>query len=156
MAPFFISVSIMSSTSSIKPGAPSAHYSARAMAERSMAIAPSITDVIEAVGPDFDDSSGEFDPTDIDLQSEAWQSIDSSVYRHHYENGRRYHKYRYGRYPIPNDDQEQNRDDWKHAMHMELTEYCTLFRRISGPSQLTLMQRQDLLCTSRRLPAKDC
>lgn len=33
-----------------------------------------------------------------------------------------YHKYRNGRYPIPNDDVEQNRDDMKHAMMLELTE----------------------------------
>lgn len=34
-----------------------------------------------------------------------------------------YHQYRHGRYPIPNDDKEQNRDDMKHAMMLELTEY---------------------------------
>lgn len=33
-----------------------------------------------------------------------------------------YHQYRHGRYPIPNDDEEQNRDDMKHAMMLELTE----------------------------------
>lgn len=146
----------MSSTSSIKLGANSSNYPARAMAERSMAIAPSITDVIEAVGSDFDDSSGEFDPTDIDPQSEAWQSIDSSVYRHHYENGRRYHKYRYGRYPIPNDDGEQNRDDLKHAMHMELTECCAFSDVFPVYSKLTLAQWQHLLCAHRKLPPKDC
>lgn len=27
------------------------------------------------------------------------------------------------RYPIPNDDAEQNRDDMKHAMMLELTKY---------------------------------
>ncbi len=41
-----------------------------------------------------------------------------------------YHQYRNGRYPIPNDDAEQNRDDMKHALTMELTEYVhpTTFR----------------------------
>ena len=33
----------------------------------------------------------------------------------------RYHVYRDGKYPIPNDDIEQNREDMKHAMVLELT-----------------------------------
>ena len=37
-----------------------------------------------------------------------------------------YHQYRHGRYPIPNDDKEQNRDDMKHAMMLELTEYVII------------------------------
>jgi hypothetical protein len=69
---------------------------------------------------DTDHSSGEFDPAEFEPQSDG-QSVSSSVYRHHYENGRRYHKYRYGRYPIPNDEEEQCRDELKHAMHMEIT-----------------------------------
>jgi hypothetical protein len=67
-----------------------------------------------------DDSSGEFDPANFDPESD-WQSIGSSIYRHCYENGRRYHKYRFGRYPVPNDEAEQYRDELKHAMHMEIT-----------------------------------
>ncbi|KAK3989324.1 putative methyltransferase [Cladorrhinum sp. PSN332] len=54
--------------------------------------------------------------------SNASTSITSSIYNHSYENGRRYHAYKYGRYPIPNDDLEQNREDMKHAMMMELTD----------------------------------
>jgi hypothetical protein len=34
----------------------------------------------------------------------------------------RYHYYRDGKYPIPNDDIEQNREDMKHAMVLELTD----------------------------------
>lgn len=33
-----------------------------------------------------------------------------------------YHSFRDGRYPIPNDDIEQNREETKHAMVMELTD----------------------------------
>ena len=54
--------------------------------------------------------------------SHASTSVTSSIYHHTYENGRRYHAYKYGRYPIPNDDLEQNREDMKHAMMMELTD----------------------------------
>ena len=48
-------------------------------------------------------------------------SVASNVYKHEYEHGRRYHSYKHGRYPVPNDDQEQYREDMKHAMMMELT-----------------------------------
>ena len=53
--------------------------------------------------------------------SNASTSVTSSVYAHTYENGRRYHAYKHGRYPIPNDDLEQDREDMKHAAMMELT-----------------------------------
>ena len=37
------------------------------------------------------------------------------------DSASRYHVYRDGKYPIPNDDIEQNREDMKHAMVLELT-----------------------------------
>jgi hypothetical protein len=43
-------------------------------------------------------------------------SLKSSVVDHVYEHGMRYHGFRAGRYPFPNDDVEQNRDDMKHTM----------------------------------------
>ncbi|KAK4176966.1 putative methyltransferase [Triangularia setosa] len=77
-------------------------------------------DLIEAEeGPEEED---EFLAEGWDGSSKASTSVTSSIYAHTYENGRRYHSYRYGRYPIPNDDQEQNREDMKHAMMMELTD----------------------------------
>jgi hypothetical protein len=33
-----------------------------------------------------------------------------------YENGRRFHSFREGRYAFPNDEPEQEREDMKHAM----------------------------------------
>lgn len=64
----------------------------------------------------------EFAASDYDSMTESDSaSITSSVYAHTYENGRRYHTFRNGRYPIPNDDTEQNREDMKHAMMLELT-----------------------------------
>ncbi|KAK8851018.1 Secondary metabolism regulator LAE1 [Apiospora arundinis] len=67
--------------------------------------------------------SGEFEPSDFDEESllDDSTSVGSSVYGHSYRNGRRYHKYRHGRYPIPNDETEQNREDMLHAMMMEVT-----------------------------------
>ena len=48
-------------------------------------------------------------------------SVSSSVYAHTYERGRRYQSFKNSRYPIPNDDIEQAREDMKHVMLMELT-----------------------------------
>jgi trans-aconitate methyltransferase len=41
-------------------------------------------------------------------------SITSSVFEYTYENGRRYHAYRAGQYPLPNDENEQERMDLLH------------------------------------------
>ncbi|KAJ3946945.1 uncharacterized protein N0V96_003322 [Colletotrichum fioriniae] len=68
-------------------------------------------DIIEAGGDVSDDG---FQPSEWDASSSGSTSITSSVLKHSYENGRRY--------PIPNDDIEQNREDMKHAMVMELTD----------------------------------
>lgn len=43
-------------------------------------------------------------------------SLAESVRDYVYENGRRYHRFREGRYNFPNDDVEQQREDMKHAM----------------------------------------
>lgn len=51
---------------------------------------------------------------DNDLSESS--SLKSSVVDHVYENGMRYHGFRAGKYPFPNDDVEQNRDDMKHTM----------------------------------------
>ncbi|KAI1850903.1 hypothetical protein JX265_007228 [Neoarthrinium moseri] len=77
---------------------------------------------IEA-GEDSVDSD-EFEPSEWGDEgaSTASTSVNSSIYAHTYENGRRYHSYKNGRYPIPNDDQEQNREDMKHVMMLEMTD----------------------------------
>ncbi|KAH7403098.1 S-adenosyl-L-methionine-dependent methyltransferase [Cadophora sp. MPI-SDFR-AT-0126] len=41
-------------------------------------------------------------------------SISSSVFHYKYENGRRYHAFRDGEYPLPNDEKEQDRLDLLH------------------------------------------
>ncbi|ELQ39789.1 hypothetical protein OOU_Y34scaffold00484g3 [Pyricularia oryzae Y34] len=58
--------------------------------------------------------------SDIDVV-QAWENLLSAPEEHHFENGRRYHMFRQGRYPIPNDEDEQVREDMKHAMLLELT-----------------------------------
>jgi hypothetical protein len=79
--------------------------------------------LIEAGGSDED---GEFSASDFDADSVISRSdstsISSSILEHSFQNGRRYHRYRHGRYPIPNDEAEQNREDMLHAMMLEATD----------------------------------
>ncbi|KAK3939454.1 S-adenosyl-L-methionine-dependent methyltransferase [Diplogelasinospora grovesii] len=53
---------------------------------------------------------------ETDNQTGASTSLAESVRDYIFENGRRYHKFREGRYNFPNDDVEQQREDMKHAM----------------------------------------
>lgn len=50
-----------------------------------------------------------------DRTSFASTSLSSSVRDYLFENGRRYHRFREGRYNFPNDEAEQDREDMKHA-----------------------------------------
>lgn len=63
----------------------------------------------------------DFDEGYESMVQSSFKSITSSLHAHTYENGRRYHQYRHGRYPLPNDDIEQNREDMKHAIFLEIT-----------------------------------
>ncbi|KAM0496141.1 hypothetical protein ACHAP8_007707 [Fusarium lateritium] len=83
--------------------------------------------LIEAGGSDEDGefSASDFDADDISFLSSTRSSstsINSSILEHSYQNGRRYHRYRHGRYPLPNDEAEQNREDMLHAMMLEATD----------------------------------
>ncbi|KAI9894484.1 MAG: hypothetical protein M1814_003242 [Vezdaea aestivalis] len=49
-------------------------------------------------------------------------SITSSVTNYMFENGRRYHGYKGGRYMIPNDEMEMDREDMKHHISMLMLE----------------------------------
>ncbi|TEA19995.1 Secondary metabolism regulator LAE1 [Colletotrichum sidae] len=92
------------------------------MASNAHQTGPLPTEAIEAIeaaeGP-ADDS--EFEPVEWDASSADSASLSSSVHAHEYEFGRRYHSYRHGRYPLPNDETEKSREDMKHAMMLELT-----------------------------------
>jgi len=57
-----------------------------------------------------------------DAFSTATTSVSSSVRDYVFENSRRYHKYKEGRYLIPNDNEEQVREDMKHALVLHLCE----------------------------------
>ncbi|KAI5457649.1 S-adenosyl-L-methionine-dependent methyltransferase [Mariannaea sp. PMI_226] len=93
-------------------------------------------DAIEATAPgEHVDEEEEFATSDYDANSvtSSSDSLSSSVYQHSYENGRRVSFAL--RYPIPNDDTEQNRDDMKHAMMLELTDGKLFFAPIGDNPQ---------------------
>ncbi|KAK4157009.1 hypothetical protein C8A00DRAFT_30102 [Chaetomidium leptoderma] len=62
------------------------------------------------------DELGTDDGYGTDSNTTASTSLAESVRDYIYENGRRYHRFREGRYNFPNDDVEQQREDMKHAM----------------------------------------
>ncbi|KAK4069809.1 hypothetical protein Purlil1_13641 [Purpureocillium lilacinum] len=80
-----------------------------------------------------DDFDFNGDPIDDD-----YTSITSSVRACTYERGRRYQCFKNGRYPIPNDDQEQDREDMKHAMLMKLTDDTLFFSPVGDNPQSIL------------------
>ncbi|KAK1510259.1 methyltransferase domain-containing protein [Colletotrichum abscissum] len=88
---------------------------------------------IEAADGPADES--EFEPVNWDASSVDSVSLSSSVYAHEYENGRRYHSYRHGRYPMPNDETEQSREDMKHTMLLELTDGKLIYAPIGETPQ---------------------
>ncbi|KAK3390555.1 S-adenosyl-L-methionine-dependent methyltransferase [Podospora didyma] len=68
--------------------------------------------------PESDEVMSDYAPS---LGGEStFGSLTSSVNGHVWEYGRRYHVYRYGRYPIPNDEDEYRRENLRHVMFKEL------------------------------------
>ncbi|KAL4946356.1 hypothetical protein BDV06DRAFT_136748 [Aspergillus oleicola] len=67
------------------------------------------------------DTSDEDSLYDADSAADSSLSFASSVRDYYYENGRRYHAYRYGQYPIPNDQEEQDRLEITHHLFTLLT-----------------------------------
>ena len=76
-------------------------------------VANQATTIIEA-DEGFDDGY------QTDNNSTTTTSLSSSVRDYAFENGRRYHKFREGLYAFPNDEAEQEREDMKHAMIVNL------------------------------------
>ncbi|KAL2862246.1 class I SAM-dependent methyltransferase [Aspergillus lucknowensis] len=67
------------------------------------------------------DTSDEDSLYDAESVVDSNLSFASSVRDYYYENGRRYHAYRYGQYPIPNDEEEQDRLAITHHLFKLLT-----------------------------------
>lgn len=113
-----------------------AETSTAATAPAPQAETPASHEPIEAAAPGEVDDQSDFESSDYDAASVSGStSVASSVYRFAYENGRRYHQYKNARYPIPNDDTEQNREDMKHALMLELTNGKYFFAPIGDNPQ---------------------
>ncbi|KAI0118355.1 S-adenosyl-L-methionine-dependent methyltransferase [Nemania sp. FL0031] len=53
-------------------------------------------------------------------QFSSTQSVTSSIYDHVVENGRTYHRFKEGKYLLPNDEREQKRLDFQHQLYTSL------------------------------------
>lgn len=78
-----------------------------------------------------------------DARSSASTSVTPSACSYEFEHGRRYHSFKSGRYPLPNDAGEQHREETRHALMLELTVSIQLIH-LKKPSAL-------ILTTSRRV-----
>lgn len=89
---------------------------------------PGEFDVLETDEDDDDDNEDdEGMDEDDDDRSRRWElasghstSVPASVYEDELAYGRRYHGYRKGRYPIPNDEPERRREETIHAVMLQL------------------------------------
>ncbi|KAK0390825.1 hypothetical protein NLU13_0328 [Sarocladium strictum] len=82
------------------------------------------------------------DVVDSDYESDGHTSettsTSSSVHDFLYENGRRFHRFREGRYAFPNDEPEQEREDLKHAMTKILCHQNLHFAPLGSNTQQVL------------------
>ncbi|KAH8697082.1 S-adenosyl-L-methionine-dependent methyltransferase [Talaromyces proteolyticus] len=53
-----------------------------------------------------------------DDRASSTRSLSESIFNYEYENGRRYHAFRAGAYPLPNDEPEQDRMDMQHHIYL--------------------------------------
>ncbi len=95
--------------------------------------------VLPSDNPIEADTQGALDDDDdgynSDLASTGSTSITSSIRNHTFEDGIRYHRFHDGQYAFPNDDNEQNRDDMKHAMTLLLCDQRYHFAPIGDNPQ---------------------
>ena len=69
-------------------------------------------------GPEADDVCSY---PDIEIASHASTPVMPSAYRYEHHLGRRYHSFRSGRYPLPNDSREQQLEELQHHLMLEVT-----------------------------------
>ncbi|MCJ1477623.1 hypothetical protein MMC13_006296 [Lambiella insularis] len=66
----------------------------------------------------------DWDYSDYNSDATSFMSrLSSSITNYQWENGRRYHAYQEGRYPLPNDETELDREDMKHHEMMLITDF---------------------------------
>lgn len=74
------------------------------------------------------DTDDDFELVAVDEEDRSWDiasscstSLIPSVHDYEFVHGRRYHGYKRGRYPLPNDMLEQQREETMHALMLEVT-----------------------------------
>jgi hypothetical protein len=76
--------------------------------------------VVAQASTTIEADDGEDNGYHTDTSSIGDTSISSSIRDYAFENGKRYHKFREGYYVFPNDESEQDREDMKHALVVNL------------------------------------
>ena len=71
-----------------------------------------------------------------DASSSASGSVTTSILNYTYENGRRYHAYRAGSYPLPNDETEQDRMDLLHHIWRTMLGGELLLKKPVSPQRI--------------------
>ncbi|CAI6083279.1 hypothetical protein V2G26_018852 [Clonostachys chloroleuca] len=89
----------------------------------------------ESIEADLD-ASDSVEGYESDSDSAASTSLASSVRDYVFENNRRYHKFKEGRYLIPNDDIEQEREDMKHTMCLHVANNNLHFAPLDHPQKI--------------------
>jgi hypothetical protein len=84
-----------------------------------------------------DDGIGDGDGVNSVISCGCSTSMTPSAYEEEVAHGRRYHGFRRGRYPLPNDFLEQRREETNHALMLELT-VCGLNPRGNHPRKWLL------------------
>ena len=79
------------------------------------------------------DNSSALDPETI---KSTTTSVRASVYDYVEENGRTYHRYKEGKYPLPNDIQEQARLDLQHAIFLLMAHGKSYLAPIEQPKRV--------------------
>lgn len=95
------------------------------------------------------DGIGDGDGVNSEMSCGCSTSVTPSAYEDEVAHGRRYHGFRKGRYPLPNDDLEQRREETNHALMLELT-VCYNDRPTCDPRHASLgapvVDSYDLRC----------
>ncbi|KAJ8123587.1 hypothetical protein O1611_g9552 [Lasiodiplodia mahajangana] len=69
---------------------------------------------------EIDELDHQLTPSVAVSQFSSTQSVSSSIYDHVVENGRTYHRFKEGKYLLPNDEREQKRLDFQHQLYTAL------------------------------------
>lgn len=73
------------------------------------------------------------DDDDDDDASNGSVSVAPSIFCHESAHGRQYHRFRSGRYPLPNDEEEMAREQLRHHILQEVLVRLFVFSRRASP-----------------------